>query len=236
MSKNIFDLTNMPKITKKVTYKPAAGGAKKEKSTIQMSPKKGNFPLKPAQYTEADIKKLLEGYTEVPRDQWSAALQKNDHIRYQRGDNNLFRRGGFIFSQLINAQTQKRMIQLISNPFIPISTTNRIWTIAYDDIKTIWKKQRNPPISTQSTQRASVNEDNEENSDSEAESDEKHGGEDQPVPTSQPQQNILPIQYQQPSISPSIYTQIENIKIELMRLSNEQKNIINLIKRLHNIK
>lgn len=250
MSKNIFDLTSRPKMAKPKNFINKShqnmknltfGGAKKE-ATI-----KKNKPPQSTQYSESDIKKLLEGYIEVPRDQWPTVLQKNDHIRYQRADNNLFRRGGFIFSQLINAQTQKKMIQLISNPFIPISATNRLWTISYDDIKTIWKKQRISPVLNQSASTPSSNRDNtnhnenedeDENEDENSETEEKHGGEEKQAPSqTQPNsQNILPIQNPQQIIPPSIYTQIENIKIELMRLSNEQKNIINLIKRLHNIK
>lgn len=259
MGKNIFDLAKRPKLNikpKKPQKTPSEVLKQGGSHSVSKSPSKqhfsnpieleniteqtsnviknpGEMPKKPLNLTgikDDEIQKLLIGYICLPREKWSE-LKKNDHIRYRRSDNHLFRRGGWVFNQLVNSQTQKRVFQLITNSFLPPSPTNRIWMVGYDDIETLWVKQK-----MQETTHSDAESDNAETSSDECEnpnqntnltanSASKQGG----------AEKILPLPSTQPIVGPSLQTQIESLKVEVMRLGNEQKNIINLIKRLHHI-
>jgi hypothetical protein len=208
MPKNMFDLTAGKK-----------GGINAEKPKNH---KERNVLINPSQtrpkmveshvYTDDEIAKLLVGYTQISKESWPL-LKKNDHIRYRR-TNGLFRRGGFIVNQWISIQDSKpstRMIQLISNPFIGISAKNKPWNIAYDDVSTIWQKNKIEPKP-------------QSNSDSEADS-ESEPTEKTPKPKQAIGSSEIDLDH--------IYQQLDAFRVETMRLANEQKNIIELIKRLH---
>lgn len=203
---NMFDLTSQrvggASTRKKVSKNDKIIDSKMEKIPDQ-------------KYSDDEIKKMLEDYTEVAKEKWPD-IKKNEHIRYRRIQQNLFRRGGFVINQWVNPETQKRMIQLISNPYAPHNSKNAPWTINYDDIQNIWVKNKQlSPRSDQTKETISS-------------------------PSSNPKSEITSIN--KPNIDMNIEyikhefnKKIEAIHIELTRLSNEQKNIIALIKKLHKL-
>jgi len=120
MDNNIFDLSKL--IPDQKTYQ-------KHESVV---------------YSDNDIKKMLEGYVDVPCEKWPI-LKNRTHIRYKRKDGS-FRRGGFILYQWIgtNELEGKRFIQLSNHPYRSPSSHN--WRVSYDDLDCIWKKETNEEI------------------------------------------------------------------------------------------
>lgn len=152
--------------------------------------------------------KLLTGFNELPVEEWDT-LKYNDHIRYLRNDGT-FRRGGYFKNSWIGTygkNKDKRCIQLGSSK---MSNTS-MWSLCYDDIHTIWK---NTTVYKKKS-----------NNDTDITGEAKE--------INQELQNMVntmqeTIQYMSKSI--------EQLKIDVLKNNNEQKRIINLIKKLHGIK
>ena len=98
---------------------------------------------------------MLENYEEVPRDEWDQ-IPKNTHIRYLRKDG-AFRRGGFIKANYTSSYGEdkgKQSIQLASN----LSYKSSKWTVSFDDLEKIWKKNNSGVPSNNSIPNSQITE------------------------------------------------------------------------------
>jgi hypothetical protein len=111
---------------------------KNAKETVGASSPTKNVVKKftPKTYTDNEIKKLLEDYTEIPKASWDT-LKINDHIRYFSKDNK-FRRGGFI--KTIYNKNNKKFF-LIGTMIDNRNGQNGItFPVAFEDISKLYKK------------------------------------------------------------------------------------------------
>jgi hypothetical protein len=88
------------------------------------------------QYTPDQIRGLLKGYIEVPKDKW-ADIPVNSHVRYFKNDG-VFARGGFVTNHWLDKK---------GKPFIHLATglkrTDKkyfTWPVAHENVKKIFKK------------------------------------------------------------------------------------------------
>jgi hypothetical protein len=101
---------------------------KKKKSTNKKYAKKD--------YSNEQIKGLLVGYIEVPKDKWSD-IPTNSHIRYFKKDGT-FVRGGFVTNHWLNKQG-KPFIHLANN-FKKKAPGYATWPMAHESVSRIFKK------------------------------------------------------------------------------------------------
>jgi hypothetical protein len=163
-----------------------------------------------ATLTEESRKKLLANYTEVTPEDWHS-IEPYEHIRYMRKDGQM-RKGGYVKNQWLESNGRNagnQCMQLI-NKLAKYNTT--AWTICFNDIEKIWIRgkliKKNKPV------RQNNNVDEEGNAISNSGT------------LSEETQQTLEF----------MTKQMDMLKTEVTRLSNEQKRIINLIRKLHNIK
>jgi hypothetical protein len=245
MGKNMFDLTSKSSKSSNTTGYRKSISPKKSSPTQQKTKNSKENQKITHTYSREEIKKLLVDYDELPRENWGT-LQKNDQIRYTRLEGNVFRRGGFVIGQFINPQTKKHVIQLIANPYVAEGPTNKPWIISYDDIKTIWKKR--PKLvkvshvaSSHTAKQREIRETSETDPASEDEEEQLARTAITTTPISPRSTSAYNIQGQvhvgvDNALVELMRQQIEQLKVEVVRLSNDQKDIIALIKRLHHIK
>jgi hypothetical protein len=153
--------------------------------------------------------KLLVGFNELPKSDWGT-LKMNDFIRYLRKDGS-FRRGGYFknaWSGTYGKNNGKECIQLSSSK----SFKGNTWSVCHDDIDKIWKNA-NTQIKGASVNNTSNNGQESKNID--------------PEILKNISKNQESIEYMTKSM--------EQIKIDILKINNEQKRIINLIKKLHGI-
>jgi hypothetical protein len=91
---------------------------------------------KPTTYSNAQIKKLLEGYIEVPRDKWDD-IPTRSHIRYIKKDGK-FVRGGFVSNHWLNKEGDK-FIHL-ANSFARKGKKPATWPMAHATVSRVFKK------------------------------------------------------------------------------------------------
>jgi hypothetical protein len=91
---------------------------------------------KKTDYTQEQIKKLLNGYIEVSPTMW-ADIPVNSHIRYFKKDGT-FVRGGFVTSHWLNKEG-KPFIH-IANSFQKRSPGYATWPMAHESVVKIFKK------------------------------------------------------------------------------------------------
>ena len=155
---------------------------------------------------QLDQNKLLNGYTEVPRADWDK-IPKQTHIRYLRKDGN-FRKGGYVLTSWIDAygKNKGKNSLQLANNLSYRATK---WSIVLEVIDKIWQKNKsaNIPISNESYSTAS----NSTN-------------------------NLQHIVTEHTESIEQIRKTVDLLKTDLVIITNEQKRIINLIKKLHNIK
>ena len=158
--------------------------------------------------TVDDQVKLLEGFEEMPKANWTQ-LKLNDFIRYLRKDGS-FRRGGYFknsWTGTFGKHNGKECIQLSSSR----SFKGNSWSICHDDIDKIWKRADKIVASTKTneasgeTTNATIN----------------------PEILETINKNQESLEYLSKSM--------EQVKIDMLKINNEQKRIINLIKKLHGI-
>lgn len=89
-----------------------------------------------AEYTQEQIKSLLNGYIEVPPDKWKD-IPIESHIRYFKNDGT-FARGGFVTNHWFN-KDGKPFIHLANN-FKKKVKGYATWPIAHESISKIYKK------------------------------------------------------------------------------------------------
>jgi hypothetical protein len=150
--------------------------------------------------------KLLNGFVEISREKWDN-LKFNDHIRYLRVDGT-FRKGGFFKNSWIGTYGKNKGKNCVQlGSNKSIKSTS--WSLCFDDINKIWKNENITGAAT-----SNVNNNSEKNIDS---------GLKNTVDTLQET-----VQYMSKSI--------EQLKIDMLKINNEQKRIINLIMKFHGIK
>lgn len=162
---------------------------------------------KPSTVIDIDEKnKLLRGFTELPREEWDN-LKYNDHIRYLRADGT-FRRGGYFKNSWIGTYGKNKDKRCIQ---LGSSKTTKVtmWSLCHDDLQKIWKSDTTYKEGSNNTITGGAKEIDQELQNT--------------VNTMQET-----IQYMSKSI--------EQLKIDVLKNNNEQKRIINLIKKLHGIK
>jgi hypothetical protein len=86
--------------------------------------------------TEAEIRKLLEGYRVLESEQWPS-LAPRQHIRYVRAAGNTFVRGGFIISITPGKDGQ---VLTLANGYDPKAPGYLIWSVALRNVKAIFVK------------------------------------------------------------------------------------------------
>jgi hypothetical protein len=132
-------------------------------------------------------------------------LVSGDHIRYLRKDGS-FRRGGYFKGSWVSKNTKN-----LGKKFIQLSTSPtfnfKTWTITFGDIEKIYIK-KNRQINQQTNNQQTNNQQT----------------------NNQPQT----INAQNENIEYLIKT-VDQLKIDMIKASNEQTRIINLIKKLHGI-
>lgn len=116
--------------------KEAVGTGKKEVVGAATPTKNVAKKFTPKTYTDNEIKKLLEDYTEIPKVSWDT-LKINEHIRYFSKDNK-FRRGGFI--KTVYTKNNKKSF-IIGTMIDNRQGQNGItFPVAFDDISKLYKK------------------------------------------------------------------------------------------------
>ena len=157
-----------------------------------------------------DQVKLLVGFNELPKSDWGT-LKMNDFVRYLRKDGS-FRRGGYFknaWTGTYGKNNGKECIQLSSSKTFKGNT----WSVCHDDIDKIWKNA-DTVIKGSSVNNTSNNGQESKNID--------------PEILENISKNQESIEYMSKSM--------EQIKIDILKINNEQKRIINLIKKLHGIR
>ena len=156
-----------------------------------------------------DQVKLLVGFNELSKSDWGT-LKMNDFVRYLRKDGS-FRRGGYFknsWAGTYGKNKGKECIQLSSSK----SFKGNTWSVCHDDIDKIWKNEdtqiKEPSINNTSGVLETKNID--------------------PEILENISKNHESIEYMTKSM--------EQIKIDILKINNEQKRIINLIKKLHGIR
>lgn len=150
--------------------------------------------------------KLLEGFEELPKTEWGN-LKVNNFIRYLRKDGS-FRRGGY-FKDAWTGTFGKHNGKDCIQLSSSRSYKGTTWSICYDDIDKIWKNINKQP----------------------AKSSNIPSGTSSSTDTT----TIETINKNQESIE-YMNKSIEQLKIDMLKINNEQKRIINLIKKLHGIR
>jgi hypothetical protein len=112
-----------------------------ETTTIGSSIKIPKYPdtkkkWKKKDYTQDQIKELLNGYIEVSKHLW-ADIPTGSHIRYFKKDGT-FVRGGFITNHWLNKEG-KQFIH-IANSFKKNSVGYATWPMAHESVEKIFKK------------------------------------------------------------------------------------------------
>jgi hypothetical protein len=157
-----------------------------------------------------DQVKLLVGFNEMPKSDWGT-LKMNDFVRYLRKDGS-FRRGGYFknaWTGTYGKNNGKECVQLSSSK----SFKGNTWSVCHDDIDKIWKNA-DTQIKGASVNNTSNNGQESKNID--------------PEILENISKNQESIEYMSKSM--------EQIKIDILKINNEQKRIINLIKKLHGIR
>jgi hypothetical protein len=157
-----------------------------------------------------DQVKLLVGFNELPKSDWGT-LKMNDFVRYLRKDGS-FRRGGYFknaWAGTYGKNNGKECIQLSSSK----SFKGNTWSVCHDDIDKIWKNA-DTQIKGASVNNTSSNGQDPKNID--------------PEILENISKNQESVEYMTKSM--------EQIKIDILKINNEQKRIINLIKKLHGIR
>jgi hypothetical protein len=87
-------------------------------------------------YTPQQIKEMLVGYMQVPRDKW-IDIPIESHVRYFKKDNT-FVRGGFVINHWVN-KDGKHFVHL-ANGFNKGTAGYATWPVAYESTDKIFKK------------------------------------------------------------------------------------------------
>lgn len=150
--------------------------------------------------------KLLNGFVEIPFDDWGK-LRHNDFIRYLRKDGT-FRKGGYFKNAWVGTYGKNKDKNCIQlSSGSSFKSTN--WSICIDDIDKIWKKENEGG--------SQYNNDN--------------GNGEKIINT----EILNTIKSHEETIQ-YLSKSVEQLKIDLLKMNNEQKRIINLIKKLHGIR
>jgi hypothetical protein len=106
----------------------------KKNATIPKYQPGRKFPK--TEYTSEQIKKLLNGYIEVPRTSWGK-IPLNSHIRYLKKDGT-FARGGFVINHWLNKDGTP-FIHLANN-FKKNAQGYKTWPMAHENVSKLFKK------------------------------------------------------------------------------------------------
>ena len=172
--------------------------------------------------------KLLQGFVEVPFDDWGTLIY-SDYIRYLRKDGT-FRKGGYFKNSWIGTygkNKDKSCIQLSAGSSIKSTT----WSICFDDLDKIWKKENEFSARNSGGGNGCGGGCVGGGGNGCGGGCVGGGGNEKNINT----ETLNMIKSHEETIQ-YLSKSLEQLKIDLLKMNNEQKRIINLIKKLHGIK
>lgn len=154
----------------------------------------------------AEQEQLLQNYTEVPRENWEK-IPAGIHIRYLRNDGT-FRRGGIVKNivSVLNGRDKDGTMIQMS---YSASYNSKSWNITLAHIERIWQANANLDSAAVASSAASS------------------------AAVGSVSQNTI---IEQTEKIDYLTKAVDQIKIDIAKINNEQQRIVNLIKKLHNIR